>query len=91
MWSIVGLIIALGVTAIAWHRSRSPGGFYDRDVYTMDSRSHRRYALVSSAFALYFAIAYAARWATAGITGLALYALIVVLYATSFLRGASDE
>jgi hypothetical protein len=91
MWSVIGLIIALVVAATAWRCSRSSGGFYDRDVYAMDAHSHRRYALVSLAFAAYFAVAYVARGATAGIAGLALYALIAVFYATSFLRGASDE
>ncbi len=91
MWSIVGFFIAIAIAAIAYRRSRSPGGFYDRDVYAMNSSVHRRYALVSLAFALFFAITYAGRAATAGIAGLALYALIAVLYATSFLRGASDE
>ena len=91
MWNVLGLIIALGVAAIAWRRSRSPGGFYDHVVYAVTPSAHRRYALVSLAFAFYFAVAYVARAATAGIAGLALYALIAVFYATSFLRGASDE
>lgn len=91
MWNIVGLTLALVVTTIAWRSSRSPGGFYDREVYAMDSTTHRRYAFGSLAFAVYFAIAYALHWAAAGIAGLALYALIAVFYATSFLRGASDE
>ena len=91
MWNVVGLTVALVVAAVAWRSSRAPGGFYDREIYAMDATSHRRYALLSLAFALYFAIAYALRRETAGIAGLALYALIAVFYATSFLRGASDE
>jgi hypothetical protein len=91
MWSVVGLTLALLVAAIAWRSSRAPGGFYAREVYAMDPATHRRYAVVSLAFALYFGIAYALRRETAGIAGLTLYALIAVFYATSFLRGASDE
>jgi hypothetical protein len=91
MWSIVGLVVSLGVGAIAWRSSRAPGGFYDREIYAMDSTAHRRYAVVSAAFALYFTTAYLLHRETAGIAGLALYALIAVFYATSFLRGASDE
>jgi hypothetical protein len=91
MWSVVGLILAASVAAIAWKSSHAPGGFYDREVYAMDSAAHRRYALVSVAFALYFLIAYVLRREAAGMAGLTLYALIAVLYATSFLRGASDE
>jgi hypothetical protein len=91
MWSLIGLALALGVAAAAWRRSRSPGGFYDRAIYAMDSRAHQRYGWVSLAFAAYFAAAYALGLETAGIAGLALYALVAVFYATSFLRGASDE
>lgn len=52
---------------------------------------HRRYAAVSFAFALFFFAASLLRLGTAGIAGLALYALIAIFYAASFLRGASDE
>lgn len=91
MWNVVGLGLAVVVAVLAWRSSRAPGGFYDREVYAMDATAHRRYALLSLAFALFFAIAYALHLATAGIAGLALYALVAIFYATSFLRGASDE
>lgn len=91
MWSIGGLLLALALAATAWRSSRAPGGFYDREIYAMDTRAHRRYAAVSLVFALFFAATYAFRRDSAGIAGLALYALIAVFYATSFLRGASDE
>jgi hypothetical protein len=91
MWSVVGLVVSLAVCAIAWRSSRAHGGFYDREIYAMGSTAHRRYAVVSAAFAFYFAIAYALHREAAGIAGLTLYALIAVFYATSFLRGASDE
>jgi hypothetical protein len=90
-WSVTGLILALAIAAAAWRSSRSAGGFYDRDVYAMDPPAHRRYALISVAFAVYFAIAVVSRAETAGIAGLALYALVAIFYAASFLRGASDE
>jgi len=85
------LILALSVSAASWRRSRSRGGFYDREIYAMDSRTHRRYGWLSLAFAVFFAATYALRLAAAGIAGLALYALVALLYATSFLRGAADE
>jgi hypothetical protein len=91
VWSLAGFAIALLVGAIAWRRSRSPGGFYDREVYGLDCAAHRRYAIVSFVFAAYFAAVYARRLDFAGIAGLALYALIALFYGTSFLRGASDE
>lgn len=85
------MAIALVVAAAALRCSRSPGGFYDRDTYGMSASMHRRYAAVSLVFALFFAASSLLRLETAGIAGLALYALIAIFYASSFLRGASDE
>jgi hypothetical protein len=85
------LAAALLVGAVAWRRSRSPGGFYASETYAMNPIAHKRYALVSFAFVLYFAATYAFRLEPEGIAGLALYALIAVFYATSFLQGAPDE
>jgi hypothetical protein len=78
MWSLIGAILALASAAAAWLRSRRRGGFYDLETYGMSVQTHRRYAAVFAAFALYFA-------------GLALYALVAVFYATSFLQGAPDR
>jgi hypothetical protein len=85
LWSLAGLAIALVVAAAALRCSRSPGGFYDRDTYGMSASMH------SLVFALFFAASSLLRLETAGIAGLALYALIAIFYASSFLRGASDE
>jgi hypothetical protein len=90
-WSLLGLLLSLLVAAAAWRRSRASGGFYDRETYAMDATAHKRYAVVSLAFALFFAATYALRLDPEGIAGLALYALVAIFYATSFLRGASDE
>jgi hypothetical protein len=90
IYNVAGVALALGVAAIAWARSRSAGGFYDRELYGMDAAAHRRYAIASLAFAAYFAAAYVARSAAAGIAGLALYAVVAVLYVASFLQGARD-
>jgi hypothetical protein len=84
------VVFALAVAGTAWRRSFAAGGFYDRDLYAMTPAVHRRYAIVSLGFALFFAAALAFRWDAAGIPALALYALVAVLYATSFLRGAND-
>lgn len=91
IWSLGGCALALAVAATAWRRSRVAGGYYDGETYGMDRRAHLRYAAISLAFALYFAATYGAHEAAAGIAGLALYALVAILYAASFLRGASDE
>jgi hypothetical protein len=91
IWSAVGLALSLAIAAVAWRRTRSKGGFYDSEVYAMTPQVHRRYALLSLAFAVYFAGTLALHLAPAGIAGLVLYALIAVLYATSFLQGAPDR
>jgi hypothetical protein len=90
IWTWIGLLLAVALAAAAWRRSLGSGGFYDRDVYAMRPATHRRYAIAGLAFAVYFAAALVFGQGTAGIAGLALYALVAVIYATSFLRGASD-
>ena len=91
MWSLIGAILALASAAAAWLRSRGRGGFYDLETYGMSVRTHRGYAALFAAFALYFAAVFALGREPAGIAGLALYALVAVLYATSFLQGAPDR
>jgi hypothetical protein len=91
LYSAAGIVAACIVAVVAWQCSRSPGGFYDREAYGMTRGTHRRYGAVSLAFALYFAITYALHLDGAGIAGLALYALLAVFYAASFLQGAPDE
>ena len=90
-YTIGGLVLALGITIAAALRSRSAGGFYAEQWYGMSAAVHRRYAAVSLAFAAFFAVAYEFGLPTAGIAGLALYALIAVFYLSSFLRGAPDR
>ncbi len=92
MWSLIGLFVAIVVAAIAWQRSRrSSGGYYDAQIYAMTARTHRGYALASLAFGAFFATTFVLRLDSAGVAGLALYAVIAVFYIASFLRGASDE
>lgn len=83
--------MSLALAAIAWRRSRASGGFYDAGVYAMTPRSHRAYAVAGLAFALFFAVTLALHGEGAGIAGLAAYAVVAIFYATSFLRGASDD
>jgi len=90
MWSLTGLLLSLAVAGVAWRRSRRNGGYYDAETYGMGRREHLRYALASAGFAAYFAATLALHAATAGVAGLTLYALLAVLYAASFLRGAAD-
>lgn len=90
MWNLGGLAIAVSIAALAWYRSRRTGGFYDADVYGMTAITHRRYTLTSLAFACFFAAAFVLHLDAAGVAGLALYAVIAIFYAASFLRGADD-
>lgn len=91
MWSVAGLVLALALASIAWFRSRTRGGHYDAAVYAMTPAVHRRYALVSLAFATFFAVTLAMRASGAGLAGLTVYALVVLLYGASFLRGAEED
>jgi hypothetical protein len=90
MWNIGGLALALFIAAVAFLRSRARGGYYDAEVYGMVPSTHLRYGAISLAFAFFFAIASAVRSQAAGIVALAIYALIVLFYLTSFLRGYAD-
>jgi hypothetical protein len=90
MWSLFGLALALVLAAVAWRRSVVDGGSYDVTFYGMTPKAHRRYAMTSLAFAIYFALAHALNAGAAAIAGLAVYALIAAFYGTSFARGAPD-
>jgi hypothetical protein len=79
------------LSVAAWRRSAAPAGYYDGQVYGMTPATHRRYALVAIAFAIAFALAAVARFETASIIALALFVPVAIFYASSFLRGASDE
>jgi hypothetical protein len=56
----------------------------------MAPATHRRYALASAVFAVCFAAAFVLHAASAGLAVLGVYAVIVILYLSSFVRGASD-
>jgi hypothetical protein len=47
--------------------------------------------LVALAFAIAFAVTTALRLETCAIVALAIFTPVVIFYASSFLRGASDE
>jgi hypothetical protein len=90
-WNAVGLALSLAVGVLAWLRAGARGGHYDAGVYAMTPAVHRRYALVSAAFALYFAGAWLLHGNVEGVAGLTVYALVVIIYGTSFLRGAEED
>ena len=91
-WPIAGALASLLLAAVAYQRSRAPGGFYDRDVYGMTPVAHRRYAVLGAAFALaYLSLAGWAPQSAATIWLSAAFVLVAVFYLTSFLRGASGD
>jgi hypothetical protein len=89
MYAVLGLVLCAAGGSLALTRVRAPRSFYAADVYHMTRRSHRRFAAVSAAFAAGFLIAL--RWSILDLPLLAVYTLLLVLYASSFARGFSGE
>ena len=91
MWATVGCVLSVGLAIAAWWRSRAPAGPFDGAVYGMTRRSHRAYALAGLVLAAAFALALV--WSAVPVIPLlAIATVVVIFYATSFLRGAeSDE
>lgn len=90
MWNVVGLALALTIAGIAISRSKTRGGYYDAEVYGMLPSTHQRYAAVSLAFAFFFGLTLALHAGPAGVAGLSAFAVVALLYLTSFLRGYAD-
>ncbi|HZZ00951.1 MAG TPA: hypothetical protein VFE36_15425 [Candidatus Baltobacteraceae bacterium] len=91
MWNVVGIALALCIAGLALFRSRARGGHYDAEVYGMEPSTHRRYAAISLAFALFFAVSFALGTELASLVALSMYAVIALLYLTSFIRGYADN
>jgi hypothetical protein len=89
VYAVLGLALSLGGGALALWRGRAPRSFYAADVYHMTRRSHRRFAALSAAFGAGFLVSL--RWPVLNLPLLAVYTLLLVLYASSFARGFSGE
>ena len=91
MWNLIGLLASLALAAVAWRRSIRPAGnIFERDVYGMSPRTHRAYAATGLGFAVLFTVGIV--WgAVPAVPILAIFAVIAILYASSFVRGASGE
>jgi hypothetical protein len=87
-YAILGLCASIGGAITALIRAGRQS-FYAATVYHMTTRSHRRFALLSAAFAVGFIGAL--RWPVLNLPLLAVYTLALVLYASSFARGFSDD
>ncbi len=91
MWAGIGLTLSLFTAAFAgWRSLRGSGNFYSADVYGMTAAVHRRYAGVSLLFAAVFLAAIFVHTVPA-VPLLAAWAVIVIFYFSSFVRGYSDE
>ena len=90
-WPWIGLGGALLGSAVGLRCSRaSVRSFHEYEVYGMTPASHARFAYAGMGFALIFALG-AAITRIPVIPILALYTLIFILYAATFVRGATGE
>lgn len=91
MWAMIGLGSALLGAALALWRSKSrAASFYEHEVYGMTRASHLRFAHISSAFAVAFTpCIFIPKLPT--IAFLAVYSVLLILYAATFIRGATGE
>ena len=90
-WAFIGIGVSLAAGLFAFARARrETRSFYEFDVYGMTARSHRRFALLSLAFAAAFSVRLL--WARMpDVALLAVYTVALLLYAASFARGAADR
>lgn len=88
VYDAIGLVFSLAGAALGLLRGRR-ASFYAEQVYHMTDRSHRTFAGVSLAFAGGFVIA--SRLPSVAVPLLAVYVLLLILYAASFVRGYSGE
>lgn len=91
MWPSIGLGSALlGIALALWQSKSRAASFYEREVYGMTRVSHLRFAQISSAFAIAFTLcAFIPKLPAVAV--LAAYSVLLILYAASFVRGATGE
>ena len=90
VWAVAGIVLSVLVCAAAAYAGRARNDFYSQEMYGMSARSHRRFAFLCLAFAAIFGLA--AAWPLVpALPIFAVFALAVILYGTSFLRGYADE
>lgn len=91
MWAWIGAGTALLGTLLAvWRAKRPTQSYYEAHVYHMTPRSHARFATASAAFTLLFVVA-AVYPRLPAVPLLAVYTVLIVLYGSSFVRGAAGE
>jgi hypothetical protein len=91
IYAAIGMAGSGALATFSYLRSRRSGTSYYADAYGMTPATHRNYAVASAGFfALFLALALARQSLLAAVA-LAPFALLALLYATSFLRGFSDQ
>lgn len=90
-WSVLGLVASGSLAIFALLRSRTPGGYYDADVYGMTPAAHRTYAAIAGVFFVAFIFTCLSRAGTIGTYIFAAFVLFALFYLTSFLRGAHED
>ena len=89
-WAWIGAALAVLAAFVALVRARATRRtFYESEIYGLGVRSHVRFAFVSAAFAVVFLLA-AFVPAIPPVPILALYSVVLILYAASFARGATE-
>ena len=90
VWAWTGAALAVLAAFVALVRARATRRtVYESEIYGLGARSHARFALVSAAFAVVFLLA-AFVPAIPPVPILALYSVVLILYAASFARGATE-
>ncbi len=91
IWGVLGVVVSGIIALFALQRSRTPGGYYDTDVYGMTPATHRTYATTAGAFFAAFIFTCLLRAGTIGFYLFAAFVLFALFYLTSFLRGAHED
>lgn len=91
MWALIGVGSALlGAVLALWRSKSRAASFYEHEVYGMTHASHLRFAQISSAFAIAFTLCVFMPKLPA-VAFLAAYSVLLILYAATFVRGATGE
>jgi hypothetical protein len=89
MWAGVGLVLSVLLLVVALRNAAAGANEYAREVYYMTKRTHLGFGLAGAAGIVLFTLAYFTRLASVPL--LAVFALLSILYFSSFARGFSED
>jgi hypothetical protein len=91
MWAWIGLGSALlGAASALWYLKSRATSFYEREIYGTTRAAHFHFVQISLAFAIVFTISTLIPKLPA-VPFLAVYAVLLILYAATFARGSTGE